>query len=276
RRRPRAAVSRRTDDRVRPRGPAKRVGDRPEPGLPRKDRLPHHALHGRGREPREPGGRHRARRDRRRGTARPARRPAPRRDPHPLPGPLGRERTPRRSRRRGAVERARRGPHRDADLDAPRADRVGDGRRVRARRPGGDQADARGRLPGAHRGGGGRRMSDVALMLRQVRYTNKAFWRNPTSAFPLMFLVIFTSLLGKGTVPIGGVLIKQSSYYVAAMATFSVITASYTNIAMSVTYQRDSGILKRVRGTPLPGWAYLVGRVIHALLVAVLLVALTA
>jgi ABC-2 type transport system permease protein len=60
------------------------------------------------------------------------------------------------------------------------------------------------------------------------------------------------------------------------MATFSVITASYTNIAMSVTYQRDSGILKRVRGTPLPGWVYLLGRVIHALLVAVLLVVLTA
>src|SRR5581483_4142262 len=40
--------------------------------------------------------------------------------------------------------------------------------------------------------------------------------------------------------------------------------------------QRDSGILKRVRGTPLPGWTYLLGRVVHALLVAVLLVALTA
>ena len=39
---------------------------------------------------------------------------------------------------------------------------------------------------------------------RQFRYTNKAFWRNPASAFftfvfPLMFLVIFTALLGNGT-----------------------------------------------------------------------------
>ena len=50
-------------------------------------------------------------------------------------------------------------------------------------------------------------MSDVSLALRQVRYTNKAFWRNPASAFftfafPLMFLVIFTSLLGDGEIPI--------------------------------------------------------------------------
>jgi ABC-2 type transport system permease protein len=124
-------------------------------------------------------------------------------------------------------------------------------------------------------------VSGARFALRQVYYTNKAFWRNPASAFftfafPLMFLVIFTSLLGSGTVPIGGILIKQSNYYVAAMAAFSVISACFTNIAMSVTFQRDGGILKRTRGTPLPSWAYLTGRVIHAMLVAVLLVIITA
>src|SRR5438067_244906 len=103
-------------------------------------------------------------------------------------------------------------------------------------------------------------VSDLGLTLRQVGYTNKAFWRNPASAFftfafPLMFLVIFTSLLGNGHVQLGGVLVKQSTYYVAGMAAFSVISACYTNIAISVTFNRDAGILKRVRGTPLPGSA---------------------
>ncbi len=107
-------------------------------------------------------------------------------------------------------------------------------------------------------------MSDVALALRQVRYTNKAFWRNPASAFftfafPLMFLVIFTSLLGSGTIEVApGVVIKQSTYYVAAMSAFAVITACYTNIAISVVFQRDAGILKRTRGRPCragPTWA---------------------
>src|SRR6266496_3389365 len=88
-------------------------------------------------------------------------------------------------------------------------------------------------------------MSDVALALRQVRYTNKAFWRNPASAFftfafPLMFLVIFTAL--------------------------------FTNLAVNVTFTRDAGILKRIRGTPLPGWAYMFGRIVHAILVAFMLV----
>jgi ABC-2 type transport system permease protein len=123
-------------------------------------------------------------------------------------------------------------------------------------------------------------LNGPALTLRQVGYTNKAFWRNPASAFftfafPLMFLVIFTALLGKGTVPIGGREISQTTYYVAAMASFSVITACYTNIAISVTFQRDSGVLKRTRGTPLPGSAYLSARVLHAMLVALLLVVLT-
>jgi ABC-2 type transport system permease protein len=118
------------------------------------------------------------------------------------------------------------------------------------------------------------------MTLRQMRYVNKAFWRNPASAFftfafPLMFLVIFTSLLGNGTVLIGGREVDQSTYYVAAMSAFAVITACYNNIAISLTFQRDAGILKRTNGTPLPPSAYFAARVLHALLVSLLLVAIT-
>ena len=124
-------------------------------------------------------------------------------------------------------------------------------------------------------------MSTATLTLSQARYVNKAFWRNPASAFftfafPLMFLVIFTALLGHGQVPIGGRLVHQSTYYVAAMASFAVITACYNNIAIGLTFQRDAGVLKRTNGTPLPAVVYLAARVLHALLIAVLLVAITA
>jgi ABC-2 type transport system permease protein len=123
-------------------------------------------------------------------------------------------------------------------------------------------------------------VSTPALTLRQVGYTNTAFWRNPASAFftfafPLMFRVIFTALLGRGQVVIGGRQISQATYYVAAMAAFSVITACYTNIAISVTFQRDAGVLKRIQGTPLPGAAYLSARMIHAMLIAIVLVIIT-
>jgi ABC-2 type transport system permease protein len=125
-------------------------------------------------------------------------------------------------------------------------------------------------------------VSSIALVGRQIRYTNKAFWRNPASAFftfafPLMFLVIFTTLLGNGYVSVGGGgSVARSTYYVAAMGVFAVITACYTNIAVSVTFQRDAGILKRTRGTPLRPWVYLAGRVLHAMLIALVLVAITA
>ncbi len=123
-------------------------------------------------------------------------------------------------------------------------------------------------------------MNTPELTLRQLDYTNKAFWRNPASAFftfafPLMFLAIFTALLGRGEVLIGGREISQATYYVAAMAAFSVITACYTNITISVTFQRDAGVLKRIQGTPLPGGGYLSARVIHAMLIGILLVIIT-
>jgi ABC-2 type transport system permease protein len=123
-------------------------------------------------------------------------------------------------------------------------------------------------------------MSAAGLTLRQVRFTNKSFWRNPASAFftfafPLMFLVIFTALLGGGEVLIQGTNLKQTTYYVVAMATFGVISACFTNVAISVCFNRDAGILKRTRGTPLPGWSYLSGRVLHSMIVGAILVVIT-
>jgi ABC-2 type transport system permease protein len=123
-------------------------------------------------------------------------------------------------------------------------------------------------------------VSDLGLTLRQVRYTNKTFWRNPASAFftfvfPLLFLVIFTTLLGDGEDTFGGVTIRYTTYYVASMTAFGVISACYTNIAISIVFTRESGVLKRTRGTPLPAWAYLLARVLHAMLVALLLVIIT-
>jgi ABC-2 type transport system permease protein len=123
-------------------------------------------------------------------------------------------------------------------------------------------------------------MSTAVMSARQLRYVNKMFWRNPVSAFftfafPLMFLVIFTTLLGHGTVPIGSRLVNQSTYYVASMASFAVVTACFNNIAISVTFQRDSGVLKRTNGTPLPATAFLAARIVHAVFVAVLLVIIT-
>jgi ABC-2 type transport system permease protein len=119
-------------------------------------------------------------------------------------------------------------------------------------------------------------VSTVGLVPRQVRYANKAFWRNPASAFftfafPLMFLVIFTSLFSDTTDTAFGT-VSTATYYIPAIATFSIITATYTNLSISLTFLRDAGTLKRIRGTPLPTWSYLTARITHAILLAILLV----
>lgn len=115
----------------------------------------------------------------------------------------------------------------------------------------------------------------------QLRYVNRAYWRNPaaaffTFAFPLMFLVIFTSLLGDGEVLLFGQELHQSTYYVAQMASFGVITACYVYVGVLLAVQREIGLLKRARGTPMPAIVFFAARVLHALLIALLLVAITA
>ena len=197
-------------------------------------------------------------------------------DPDPVPAS---ERCPR-PRPSGAAAPGRHlgvaGRGERDDEDRARSDRLGPRPRLRAGSVRDHASDLGGRLPPADGCGGGH-VNDVALTARQVRYTNRAFWRNPqaaffTFAFPLMFLVIFTALLGGGTVIRNGLEFNQSTYYVASMSAFAIITACYTNLAISVTFQRDAGILKRTRGTPLPGYDYLTARVTHAIGIAVLLV----
>jgi ABC-2 type transport system permease protein len=121
----------------------------------------------------------------------------------------------------------------------------------------------------------------LRLTAVQFRYVNKAFWRNPASAFftfafPLMFLVIFTALLGHYTVTIGARTIDTSTYYVASMATFAAITACFNNIAMGLSFQREDGVLKRTSGTPLPAASFIGARIVHAVFISVLLVVITA
>jgi len=119
----------------------------------------------------------------------------------------------------------------------------------------------------------------VWLGIRQVRYEALAFHRNPAAAFftlvfPLIFLVIFNLLFGNEELVIAGGTTHVSTFYVPAIAALSVINACYTGLAMSMSVSRDHGLLKRLRGTPLPASSFLIGRVLFMTLVALALVAI--
>lgn len=123
-------------------------------------------------------------------------------------------------------------------------------------------------------------MSAAALALHQFRYDQKTFWRNPASVFftvmfPVMFLVIFDLVFGSHD-RIQGLGVNVSTYYVPAIITLAVVSATFQNLAMSVTIDREFGILKRGRGTPLPDWVFFAGRIGNSLVVSFLMLILVA
>jgi ABC-2 type transport system permease protein len=109
--------------------------------------------------------------------------------------------------------------------------------------------------------------------MHQFRYDLRSFLRNGQSRFftlalPVLFLVIFCSVFGNETVRVAGGTIKESTYYVPGLVALGIISASFVNLVISITAQRESGILKRRRSTPVPAWVLIAGRALTAVVAA--------
>ncbi len=118
----------------------------------------------------------------------------------------------------------------------------------------------------------------MTLLLHQLRYDQKVFWRNPASVFftilfPVVLLLIFATIFGDQTIGGRGG-IPVTTYYVPAIITLSVVSATMQTLAMSLVIAREDGRLKRGRGTPMPAWVFIAGRVGNSIVVAVLMFAL--
>jgi ABC-2 type transport system permease protein len=118
-------------------------------------------------------------------------------------------------------------------------------------------------------------VSAPTLVLHQFRYDQKTFWRDPAAVFftvllPLIFLFIFATIFGNEEIEeLGGV--KTTTYYVPAILALAVISATFVSPAISLTENRESGVLKRLRGTPLPSSVFIAGRVGNALVISLLM-----
>jgi ABC-2 type transport system permease protein len=116
-----------------------------------------------------------------------------------------------------------------------------------------------------------KRPSFLALLWHQTRYELRIFIRTPISAFftlvfPLMIFIVFALLFGNDEIEYLG--INTAQYYAPSLAVYAAVAGSYVNIGISTAYARDEGILKRARGTPLPAWIFLGGKVMAGLAVA--------
>jgi ABC-2 type transport system permease protein len=114
-------------------------------------------------------------------------------------------------------------------------------------------------------------MSAVALAWQQFRFERKLFWRNPSAAFfnfllPLLLLVLVATAFAGDE--------DELEVLIPGVAGMGVLATTFTGIAFNLTMLRDEGVLKRVRGTPMPPGAYLAGFIGSAALNAFIQVAL--
>jgi ABC-2 type transport system permease protein len=106
-------------------------------------------------------------------------------------------------------------------------------------------------------------MSDAfALTWRQYRLERKMFWRNPSAAFfnfvlPLLLLFFFGAIFSSNQADLDVI--------VPGIAGMSIMSTTFVALAMNMVFLREQGVLKRLRGTPLPSGAYLGGLAAHAI-----------
>ena len=99
-------------------------------------------------------------------------------------------------------------------------------------------------------------MSSPALAWEQFRFERKLFWRNPSAAF-FSFLLPLTLLLLVATVFANEQ--DQLEIVIPGIAGMSVMATTFNTMAFSLTFLREQGILKRLRGTPIPPISYFTG-----------------
>lgn len=95
-----------------------------------------------------------------------------------------------------------------------------------------------------------------------------------TFAFPILFLVIF-SALNPGNAGVGSDGVNFVTFFAPGILAFGIVGATYTNLAIGLSQQRDNGLLKRVRGTPLPRRVYMAGQILSALITSGILAVIT-
>jgi ABC-2 type transport system permease protein len=104
-------------------------------------------------------------------------------------------------------------------------------------------------------------VSAAALAWREFRFQRRMFWRNPSAAFfnfalPLIFLLLIASVFSLNQ--------DDLNHFVPGIAGMAVMSATFTALAFNLTFLREQGILKRIRGTPEPAASYFGGVIANA------------
>jgi ABC-2 type transport system permease protein len=120
----------------------------------------------------------------------------------------------------------------------------------------------------------------IRTVLRQVKWEQRQFWRNPPSAvftvvFPLMFLFVLSGLFHSERVSDIPGTPKYIQVFVPGIVAYGVINACYFALGFTLCVRRDQGVLKRKRGTPLSVGPFVTGMIANSIVIAAILSVVT-
>jgi ABC-2 type transport system permease protein len=111
----------------------------------------------------------------------------------------------------------------------------------------------------------------VRLFAHQLRNEQRLYWRSRelaffTFLFPVLIFVLLGSVYGNDRIKSEhGV--KGSHYLLAGMLGYGLASTAFAGLAIMLVIRRESAILKRLRGTPLPAWVYIAATLVSAIVV---------
>jgi ABC-2 type transport system permease protein len=122
-------------------------------------------------------------------------------------------------------------------------------------------------------------MNDLTLVLRQTYYGLKSTSRNPRAVmfallFPVFFLVIFNSIFASSgsDVTINGVTVPIKTYFAGGLIAYAIMLNCFSTPLVTLTTQRESGQLKRYRGTPVPSWTFIASLILRSLVLVAMMI----
>jgi ABC-2 type transport system permease protein len=114
-------------------------------------------------------------------------------------------------------------------------------------------------------------VNPLELCWRQYRLERRMFWRNPSAAF-FNFLLPLLFLAGGGAILSGNQ--HDLNLLIPSIAGMSVMSTTFTALSYNIVFLRERGVLKRIRGTPLPTISYFGGVAANAVTNTILQIAI--
>ena len=117
----------------------------------------------------------------------------------------------------------------------------------------------------------------MKLFLHELRTEQLLFWRNREAAFftfflPVILFLVFCAVYGNTEITKEHV--RGAPFLAAGMIGYGTAATCFAGLGIMLVVRRESGVLKRIRGTPLPGAVYILAVLASVFLVVLLEAAL--